>query len=343
MVAIVDDENENSPAMKTAKAILSALLCLSLTPAFGHTQVLTPMVAGYSAISGHFAILWVTHEAGLFEKNGLKVEMVLIRSGTTHTQALVAGGTQVSQLAGPTALAAGVAGAELTFVAMVLNTAPFIIYGNVARLEELKGKAIGVTRYGSTTDISARFALRKAGLKPDKEVAVVQLEDYPGMLGSLKAGRIAAAVLAPPFTDYAQKTGYKEIANIASMGLEFPFSGLAVKKSYAREHAPLVQRFLRAYVEGIAVFKSNRELTKKAIQKYSGIREPEILDSTVDFYAPKFPRAPYPSLNGIKLSLEQIAATDARAKGAKSEDFMDTRFVKQLEESVFIEGLYARR
>lgn len=104
-----------------------------------------------------------------------------------------------------------------------------------------------------------------------------------------------------------------------------------------------MQRFLRAYVEGIAVFKSNRELTKKAIQKYSGIREPEILDSTVDFYAPKFPRAPYPTVNGIKLSLEQIAASDARAKGAKPEDFMDVRFVKQLDDSGFIQSLYSGR
>jgi NitT/TauT family transport system substrate-binding protein len=329
--------------MMSARLFAAALLLFLSSPAHLVAQALTPMVAGYSAISGHFAIMWVTYEGGFFEKNGLKVEMVLIRSGTTHAQALVAGGTQISQLAGPTALAAGVAGADLTFVAMVLNTAPFIIYGNVARLEELKGKAIGVTRYGSTTDIAARFALRKVGLQPDKEVAIIQLEDYPGMLGSLKAGRIAAAVLAPPFTDYAQKTGYKEIANVASMGLEFPFSGLAAKKTYVRDNAALVQRFLRAYVEGIAAFKNNRELTKKAIQKYSGIREPEILDSTVDFYAPKFPRAPYPTLNGIKLSLEQIAATDARAKGVKPEDFMDTRFVKQLEESGFINGLYAGR
>lgn len=302
--------------MRPTRKFFLALLLLLLAPAITLAQALTPMVAGYSAISGHFAILWVTHEAGLFEKNGLKVEMVLIRSGSTHAQALVAGGTQISQVAGPKALGAGVAGADLVFIAMVLNTAPFIICGNVAKLENLKGKAIGVTRYGSTTDISARFALRKVGLQPDKDVAIIQLEDYPGMMGSLKAGRIAAAVLAPPFTDYAQKTGYKDLANIASMGLEFPFSGLAAKKTYLRDHAAIVQRFLRAYVEGIAVFKSNRELTKKAIQKYSGIREPEILDSTVDFYAPKFPRAPYPTVSGIKLSLEQIAASDPRAKGA---------------------------
>lgn len=322
---------------------LTVLLALLLSGSTGLAQGLTRVVAGYSAISGHFAILWLANETGLFEKNGLKVEMVLIRSGSTHAQALVAGGTQISQLAGTSGLAAGVAGADLTFVAMVLNTAPFIIYGNVAKPEELKGKAIGITRYGSTTDISARFVLRKFGLQPEKDVAIIQLEDYPGMLGSLKAGRIAAGVFAPPFTDFAQRQGYKEIANVASMGLEFPFSGLAARKSYVRDHADIVQSFLRAYVEAIALFKNNRELTMKVIRKYAGISDPAILASTVDFYAPKFPRAPYPTADGIRLALEQIAATDPRAKGARPEDFMDMRFIKQLDESGFIKNLYPQR
>lgn len=328
--------------VKTIRS-LTVLLALLLSSSAGLAQGLTRVVAGYSAISGHFAILWLAHEAGLFEKNGLKVEMVLIRSGSTHAQALVAGATQISQLAGTSGLAAGVAGADLTFVAMVLNTAPFIIYGSVSKLEELKGKGIGITRYGSTTDISARFALRKVGLQPEKDVAIIQLEDYPGMLGSLKSGRIAAGVFAPPFTDYAQKLGYKEIANIASMGLEFPFSGLVAKKSYVRDHADIVQRFLRAYVEAIALFKNNRELTMKVIQKYAAVNDPAILASTVNFYAPKFPRAPYPTADGIRLALEQIAATDPRAKNAKPEDFMDVRFIRQLDESGFIKNLYSQR
>lgn len=269
--------------------------------------------------------------------------MVLIRSGSTHAQALVAGATQISHLAGTSGLAAGVAGADVVFVAMVLNTAPFIIIGNVSKVEELKGKGIGVTRYGSTTDISARFALRKYGLQPDKDVALIQLEDYPGILGGLKSGRIAAGVFAPPFTDYALKLGYREISNIAALGLEFPFAGLAAKKTYVRDHADIVRRFLRAYVEAIAFFKNNRQGTMKIIQKYAGINDPAILASTVDFYAPKFPRAPYPTANGIRLALEQIAAQDPRARGAKPEDFMDVSFVKQLEESGFIQSLYSGR
>jgi NitT/TauT family transport system substrate-binding protein len=132
--------------------------------------------------------------------------------------------------------------------------------GTVSKVEELKGKAVGVTRYGSNTDISARFAIRKAGLQPEKDVALVQLEDYPGIMGGIASGRIAAGALADPFTDAAKKLGYKEVADVAAMGLEFPFVGIAAKKSYIKDNVDTVQRFVRAYTEAIAIYKNNRDL-----------------------------------------------------------------------------------
>ena len=234
-------------------------------------------------------------------------------------------------------------GADFVIVAVALNTTPIVIMGTVSRMEELKGKAIGITRYGSNTDISARFAIRKFGLQPDKDVALVQLEDYPGIMGGIQSGRIAAGALADPFTDHAKKLGYKEIADIASLGLEFPFVTLTAKKTYLRDHPDVVQRFIRAYTEAIALYKNNRELAMKVTQKYTGIKDPAILSSTVNFYAPKLSRAPYPTVGSIRFVLEQIAAQNPKAKNANPETFMDVTFVKQLEESGFIQGLYAGR
>jgi NitT/TauT family transport system substrate-binding protein len=258
-------------------------------------------------------------------------------------QALLAGELQIAQTGGPGVLAAAVGGADFVIVAVALNTTPIVIMGTVSRMEELKGKAIGVTRYGSNTDISARFAIRKFGLQPDKDVALVQLEDYPGIMGGIQSGRIAAGALADPFTDHAKKLGYKEIADIASLGLEFPFVTLTAKKTYLRDHPDVVQRFIRAYTEAIALYKNNRELAMKVTQKYTGIKDPAILASTVNFYAPKLARGPYPTIGGIRFVLEQIAARDPRAKNVNAEAFMDVSFVKQLEESGFIQGLYAGR
>ena len=307
-----------------------------------NAQPATRVMSGYAAISGPHAVLWVAREAGLFEKNGLRADVAYIRSGSTMGQALVAGEIQMAQMGGPAALAAGVAGFDVTLIAVALNTTPIVIMGNVSKMEELKGKGIGITRYGSNTDISARFAIRKFGLQPEKDVALLQLEDYPGIMGGLQSGRIAAGALADPFTDHAKKLGYKEIADIAALGLEFPFVGIVAKKTYLRDNPDVAQRFVRAYTEAIALYKNNRELAMKVTSKYTGIKDPAILTSTVNFYAPKLARVPYPTVGGIRFILEQIAARDARAKNVNPESFMDVRFVKQLDESGFIQRLYPK-
>src|SRR3989338_4983382 len=325
------------------RRMLTLLLVLLLSPTVAFAQELTRIASGYSAISGPHAVLWIAREAGLFEKNGLKAEVAYIRSGSTMAQALLAGELQIAQTGGPGVLAAAVGGADFVIVAVALNTTPIVIMGTVSRMEELKGKAIGVTRYGSNTDISARFAIRKFGLQTDKDVALVQLEDYPGIMGGIQSGRIAAGALADPFTDHAKKLGYKEIADIASLGLEFPFVTLTAKRSYLRDHPDTVQRFVRAYTEAIALYKNNRELAVKVTQKYTGIKDSAILSSTVDFYAPELARVPYPTIGGIRFVLEQIAARDPRAKNVNPEAFMDVRFVKQLDDSGFIKRLYPAR
>jgi len=319
---------------------LTTVLALLFFSSAALAQAPTRVASGYSALSGPHAVLWVGREAGLFEKNGLKVDAAFIRSGTTHAQALVAGEIQMAQMGGPAALAAGVAGADVVILAVAFNTTPIVIMGTVPKMEDLKGKAIGVTRYGSNTDISARFALRKAGLQPDKDVAFVQLEDYQGIMGGIASGRIAAGALADPFTLHATKLGYKEIANVASMGLEFPFVSIATKRTFVKDNPETVRRFVRAYTEAIALYVNNRDLAMKVTAKYTGIKDPEILASTIDFYAPRFSRVPYPTIGGMRFVLEQIAATNPKAKSANPESFIDVSFVKQLEESGFIKGLY---
>jgi NitT/TauT family transport system substrate-binding protein len=324
------------------RLLLMTAISILVLHAIALAQGTPRVMSGYAAISGPHAMLWVAREAGLFEKNGLRADVAYIRSGSTMAQTLVAGEIQMAQMGGPAMLAAGVAGMDVAFVAVALNTTPIVIMGTVSKMEELKGKAIGITRYGSNTDISARFAVRKAGLQPEKDVALIQLEDYPGIMGGIVSGRIAAGALADPFTDAAKKMGYKEIADIAALGLEFPFVGIAVKKSYIKDNFDTVQRFVRAYTEAIALYKTNRDLAMKVTSKYTGIKDPAILASTVDFYAPKLQRVPYPTVGGLRFVLDQVAVRDPRAKNYAPETFMDLRFVRQLEESGFIKGLYPK-
>jgi len=321
---------------------LLVVLIVLLLQGVALSQTPSRVMSGYAAISGPHAVLWMAREAGLFEKNGLRTDVAYIRSGSTMSQTLVAGEIQMAQMGGPAMLAAGVAGMDVTLVAVALNTTQIVIMGTVPKIEDLKGKAVGITRFGSNTDISARYAIRKAGLQPEKDVALVQLEDYPGIMGGIASGRIAAGALADPFTDAAKKLGYKEIADIAAMGLEFPFVGIAAKKSYIKDNVDTVQRFVRAYTEAIALYKNNRDLAMKVTSKYTAIKDAAILASTVDFYAPKLQRVPYPTVGGLKFVLDQVAIRDPRAKNFSPETFMDLRFVKQLEDSGFIKGLYPK-
>jgi NitT/TauT family transport system substrate-binding protein len=301
------------------------------------------LASGYSATSGPHAVLWVGREAGLFEKQGLRVEVAFIRSGTTMSQALLAGELAIAQTGGPAAIQAAVGGADFVLLAVALNTTPIVVMGTVPRIEDLKGKAIGVTRYGANTDISARYALRKYNLQPDKDVAIVQLEDYAGIMGGIASGRIAAGALADPFTMHAAKLGYKELANVAALGLEFPFVTLTAKKSYVRDHADIVQRFMRAYVEAIAMYKNKPDFAAKVTEKYTGIKDPAILSATVSFYAPKLAASPYPTVGGIRFILDQLSPQNPKAKTVAPETLMDSHFVKQLDDSGYIKALYSSR
>jgi NitT/TauT family transport system substrate-binding protein len=319
-----------------------ALLAILGTVSAAYAQPLTRVMSGYAATSGPHAVLWIARDAGLFEKNGLRTDVTYIRSGSTMAQTLVSGDIQISQMGGPALLAAGVAGMDVTFLAVALNTTPIVLMGTVSKVEDLKGKAVGVTRYGSNTDISARFAIRKAGLQPEKDVALIQLEDYAGIMGGIASGRIAAGALADPFTDAAKKLGYKEVADVAAMGLEFPFVGIAAKKSFIKGNGDTVQRFVRAYTEAIAVYKNNRDVAMKITSKYTGIKDQATLGSTIDFYAPKLQRVPLATVGGLRFVLDQVAIRDPRAKNYTPETFMDMRFVKQLEDSGFIKSLYPK-
>ncbi|HEY1372304.1 MAG TPA: ABC transporter substrate-binding protein [Candidatus Binatia bacterium] len=325
------------------KRLLLACTALLLSAASASAQAPLRIASGYSATSGPHAVLWVGREANLFEKQGLKVEVAFIRSGTTMSQALLAGELAVAQTGGPAVIQAAVGGADFVLLAVALNTTPIVIMGTVNKMEELKGKAIGVTRYGANTDISARYALRKYNLVPDKDVALVQLDEYAGIMGGIASGRIAAGALSDPFTMHAAKLGYKELANVGALGLEFPFVTLTAKKSYVRDHADIVQRFMRAYVEAIALYKNKPDFAAKVTQKYTGIKDPEILSSTVKFYAPQLAAAPYPTVGGIRFILDQLAPQNPKAKTVAPESLMDTQFVKQLEDTGYIKSLYPSR
>ena len=193
-----------------AVVVTSALAILS--PYFGGAaeKPLQKINVAYSSLSGNMAPLWVTQDKGFFRKYGLDVQSILIESGTTTAQALVAGDISFASVAGPAVIQSALRGADVVMIAGVINTLTFQLFTErgITRPDQFKGKSVGVTRYGSATDFAMRYALDKYGLDANKEVTILQLGNLPAMLAALEAGKIQGAMLSMPTSVRAKKVGF---------------------------------------------------------------------------------------------------------------------------------------
>jgi len=298
---------------------------------------------GYSSISGSYIGIWVAHDAGLFAKEGLEDQIILIPSGSQLAQVTVAGEVEIGSFNGSSAMAAALKGADIKIIGNAVNKMIFSIYvrPEIKSVEGLKGRKLGVTRFGSSTDISARYALRKHNLQPEKEVAILQMGSMSSIMGGLQGGSIEAGVVSPPTLFAVDKLGFKELINITDMNLTFPNPSLIVQGGILRNRPEIVDRFMRAYVRGMHRARTDRELTMKSIGRYSKVEDPVFLQKAYDLYIGKvLERAPYIDMTGMQNALDDLARTTPAAKNAKAEQFIDLRFLDNLEKSGLLKELY---
>lgn len=298
---------------------------------------------GYSSISGSYLGLWVAHDAGFFAKEGLEDQIILIPSGSQLAQVVTAGEIDIAALNGSSAMAAAMQGADLKIVGNSTNKLIFSIYvrPEIKSIENLKGKKIGVTRYGSATDIAARFALRKHNLDPQKDVNILQMGAMTSIMGGLQGGSIDAGLVSPPTLFAVEKLGFKELVNVTDMDLAFPNPSLVVQGGIMRKNPDLVDRFMRAYARAIHRARTDKEFTFKSIAKYTKIEDPFVLQKAYDLYVGKvLEKAPYINMIGMKNALDDLAKTLPTARNAKPEQFIDTRFLDKLEKSGLLQDLY---
>jgi ABC-type nitrate/sulfonate/bicarbonate transport system substrate-binding protein len=298
---------------------------------------------GYSSISGSYMGLWVAHDAGLFAKEGLEDQLILIPSGSQLAQVVVAGEVDIAALNGSSAMAAALQGADIKIVGNTTNKLIFSVYvrPEIKTVESLKGKKIGITRFGSATDISARYALRKYNLDPQKDVTILQMGAMSSIMGGLQGGSIEAGLVSPPTQFMVDKLGFKELVNVTDMNIAFPNPSLIVQGGIMRKKPELVDKFMRAYARGIHRATIDRELTLKSIAKYTRIEDPFLLQKAYDLYVGKvLERAPYINMAGMQNALDDLAKTTPAAKSAKPEQFIETRFLENLEKGGLLKELY---
>lgn len=300
----------------------------------------------YSSEAGPETALWVAKDAGLFEKYGLDVSLKRLSGSSLIVQAMLAKEISIAQIGGTAVVDARLAGADLVYLASVIDTMVASIYSlpSITKIEDLRGKNIGVTRFGAITDFFARYALKTKGLVAGKDVSIVQTNDMPNSLAALKLGTIQAGVITAPVTVQARRLGFPELVDMTKIGGSFPFNGIATTRDYlnSKENHETMRRFMKGWVEGISVALKNRELTLKTISQYTRTTDPEMLEETYEVTVRKaFLKIPSPAVEGFKTVLEFVSETrDPKAKSIDPKSFLDPSLVKELDDSGFIKSLY---
>ena len=324
-------------------AVLTSALLLMVPIVRAADRPMQRINVAFSSISGNMAPLWVTQEKGFFRKHGLDVQVILIESGTTTAQALVAGDISFATLAGPAVIQSNLRGADAVMIAGIINTLTFQLFTEkgLTRPDQFRGKSVGVTRYGSATDFAMRYALDKYGLDPNKDVAILQLGNVPALLAAMEAGKIQGAMLSAPTSLRAKKMGYPMLADLQMLGLEYQHTSVATSRALLKSKPDLARDFMRAYVEGIHYAKTHRKETIEVLAKYLRTDDKEVLDDTYESIVQTLvPEKPYPTQKGVQIILRELGAKDALARSARPEQFIDATIVKELDSSGFIDRLY---
>jgi NitT/TauT family transport system substrate-binding protein len=298
---------------------------------------------GYSSISGAYTPIWVAHEAGYFAKEGLLDDIILIPSGTQLAQVTVAGEIDIGSLNGSSAIAAALQGADLKIIGNSGNKMVFSLYvrPEIKSVEQLKGKKIGITRFGSAPDISVRYALRKYNINPDKDLTLIQLGFMATVAAGLQGGSIEGGVVSPPTQFAVDKAGFKELISITDMDFAFPNPALVAVGSIIKNRPEVINRFMRAYVRGMHRARTDPAFTYKAMAQYTKIQDTAVLQKAYEFYMSKvLEKAPYINMAGVQNALDDLAKTVPAAKNAKPEQFVDMRFLDALEKSGLLKELY---
>jgi NitT/TauT family transport system substrate-binding protein len=324
-------------------AVLSAAVCAFPSVASAQAKPSKHIYIGVSSVSMGNIIIFATKEAKLFEKYGLYADPVAMRGSGEASKAMIGGSVQIGPIATPTVINADLSGSDLVILA---HTLPGVVHAlmvkpEIKRVEDLKGKKIGVTTFGSLTDFLIRHILRKKGLNPDRDVALLQIGGDPERIAALKQGSIDAASLSFPGYGIALKMGFPMLWDSAKE-IDYPWIEITTRRAIIQKDRDMIMSYMKAHLEGTALFKKDREFGKKVIKKTLRVDNDELVNESYDIFSKAFLPAPYPNTAGMKTSFEYVAATRPEVLNHRPEEFTDRSFVEELDKSGFIKKLYEK-
>ena len=295
-----------------------------LASASAHAQ-LTRLKTSYSALTANMAAYWLAKEAKIFEKHGLSVDVVLIESGVTTVQALTAGETQIAMGGGTVAVSSNLAGSDIVSISSIESRMPYALLTQkeIQTFEQLKGKKMAVSRFGSASDLAARLILQRYGLIPDKDVTLLQTGGTSTRLSALSKRSIDSTVLTPEFFNLGKKAGFTILVDPTQYDIPFPQLEEITSRAFLKSQPDIATRYMRAIIEGIHMVKNNPEPSISALRKYLKIDDREALEEVYRLYKELYQPIPHPSPAAIQTQLTWMGEKDPRAKAAKPEQFID--------------------
>ncbi len=296
--------------------------------------------ASYGAISGSMAPIWVAKEARLFDKKGLELNLVYIPGGPRSIMSLIGNSVQFVNHSAMSALEAYERGADTVMIASSLNRLEHALMATntITNVEQLRGKVLGISVLGSLTDIVLREALRLNGIS-DKEVTVVAVGDEGARLNALQSGRVQAAIISGVQRLAATRMGFHPVIDLAKLPVEVATSSILARRSYVARNPEITLKFLKAWIEGVFLFKAKPEFGLGVLKKYVANPDPEVLTKIYELNKQQLSTKPVPYVHVVKSMMQLSTRPRPDLPGANPEGFVEPRFIEKLESAGFFEEM----
>jgi len=333
------------------KAVGAAALCLHVILLFLLGVGLWPAQAAeeririaYGAVSVQSGLVWIAKQKNLFAKYNLSPEIVYIPGGTTNIQALVSGNLDLSQLTGAPGVAANLEGADIVYIACFMDKLNYqlVVRPEIKTTADLKGKKLGISRFGSAADFGLRVMLKRLGLDPTKDVAILQVGDEPARSAAVQAGNIDGTVMNSPFGAQAEKLKLNIVADSVKMGIPFFGTGMLGSRRVLERDEAKVLNLMRAYLEAIKVLKNERAASMQMLSQFTRVSDMKVIEEAYDAFRDQVHNVPYPPLDAMKAVVSQMAETSPKARQVDARNYVSDRYLRQLENEGFVKRLWQK-
>ena len=297
---------------------------------------------GIGSVSLQSVLPFIGKQRGLFAKYNLVPEIIYIPGGSTNVQALISGNLDLSQLSGAPGAAANLEGADIIYILGLLDKLNYqlITRPEIKNVEQLKGKKFGISRFSSSADFGLRAVLKKVGVDPIKDVTILQIGDEHARLAAVKTGNIDGTVMNAPFAAEAEKLKLNVVADSVKMGIPFFNTGLLGSKKFFDHNEAKVLNFLRAYLEAIRIFKTEREYAIKATAQFTRIDNLKGIEEGYDYFNGQLLNVPYPSAEAMQAVVAQLGESNPRARKVEGKAYVNDRYLRHLEQEGFVKKLW---